>query len=986
MNTRKSLISFLTTFLVVQTITSQEVKNEPQRPYRVDKPTKVVSIPSIASRITDLTRPDLQLETEILDGRSSKYDVIIGKGSQGDDPLANYFSSSRHKTPNRSPELVFETGASGSQPTDPSGAVGPNHYISVINTAFQIFDKDGHSLTGGLLSPNPTIFTNGGCCDLTASYDNAADRWVLSFLGSGVQVAVSDGPDPMNDGWTVYTYSAVDDYQKLSVWWDGYYMTENTGNSNKLHVFQRGAMIDDTDSGTVPQIVSFSLPGLLTSGFHSPQVFNISDGDWPTDGSATVVYMQDDAWNGVSTDHIKLWNVTIDWENPNNSEVSSAVELTTSPFVSVFDGGSFSNLTQPDGGVPIDALQATIMNQAQFRKFPTYNSALFNFVVDVDGSSTEQAGVRWYELRQTTGGAPWEIFQEGTYTAPDNRHAWNASMIMDVRGNIGMGYSSMSSANSSNSAVRVGSYYTGRFAQDSLNVMTLDEGIITEGDANIPGLRYGDYSKIDLDPANDKKFWFVNEVMSGGRKNIVGVFQIASNFNDDLAVIRIDSPVSGALSSNENITVTIQNLGQADATGFDISYQINNDLPVTESYQGTIPSGSQAQYTFNTPADLSVEGQSYTITSSSLLTSDEDTNNDTTSSQITHVYANDIGVSAISSPGNGEALSNESVVIVIENFGTAPQTNFQVSYSINGAPAVVETVVDSLDSGATMSYTFSTLGNFSLDGTYSIVAQTVMESDSNPTNNIFQKEVINAACYTQVEEAGAPIGPYEDTVTNSVITVDQNVVINDVNVTLHIEHSWNSDLDVKLIGPDGTEVVLFEDVGGSGDNFTNTVLDDLSDEAIDSGSPPFSGSYRPQGNLSDFNGLLSGGDWTLSITDDYDSPSDANNDYGGTLLSWSLQICNEASLSVSDNQLEGEFEIVDKGNNQFQVFLTHTSSFEDLDLKVYNMLGQTLLWRTLKNTSGFYSHTLDMSYASKGIYLVKLGDGRRSTIKRILID
>ena len=183
-----------------------------------------------------------------------------------------------------------------------------------------------------------------------------------------------------------------------------------------------------------------------------------------------------------------------------------------------------------------------------------------------------------------------------------------------------------------------------------------------------------------------------------------------------------------------------------------------------------------------------------------------------------------------------------------------------------------------------------------------------------------------------------------------------------------------------------TEVVLFEDVGGSGDNFTNTVLDDLSDEAIDSGSPPFSGSYRPQGNLSDFNGLLSGGDWTLSITDDYDSPSDANNDYGGTLLSWSLQICNEASLSVSDNQLEGEFEIVDKGNNQFQVFLTHTSSFEDLDLKVYNMLGQTLLWRTLKNTSGFYSHTLDMSYASKGIYLVKLGDGRRSTIKRILID
>ena len=58
------------------------------------------------------------------------------------------------------------------------------------------------------ISPNPTIFTSGGCCDLTASYDNAADRWILSFLtfGSGVQVAVSDGPDPVNDSWTVYSY------------------------------------------------------------------------------------------------------------------------------------------------------------------------------------------------------------------------------------------------------------------------------------------------------------------------------------------------------------------------------------------------------------------------------------------------------------------------------------------------------------------------------------------------------------------------------------------------------------------------------------------------------------------------------------------------------------------------------------------------------------------------------------------------------------
>ena len=974
----KNFSIVLIALMFMQTIFSQEVKNEPQKPYLIGKPSKVEYVSSIASRINNLVRPDLQQQKEMLDGRSSKYDVVIGKGSEGDDPLAKYSDNLRNSIPSRTPELVFETGASGSSPTDPSGAVGPNHYISVINTAFQIFDKSGASLTGGLVSPNPTIFPSGGCCDLTASYDNVADRWILSFLGGGVQVAVSDGPDPVNDSWTVYSYSAVSDYQKLSVWRDGYYMTENTGSANKLHVFQRDAMIDAASEGTEPQILSFSLPGLVTSGFHSPQVLNISNDNWPTTGGATVMYMQDDAWAGVSTDHVKLWNVDIDWETPGNSEISAAVELTTTPYVSVFDGGSFSNLPQPNGGPTLDALQATVMNQAQYRKFSTHNSALFNFVVDVDGSNAKQAGIRWYELRQTADGQPWTVYQEGTYTAPDNRHAWNASLIMDVRGNIGMGYTGMSSPNSSDTGVLLGSYYTGRFSSDPINVMTIAEGTIIAGDANIPSTRYGDYSKIDIDPDNDKKFWFINEVMSGGRKNIAGVFQIASNFNDDLAVISIDSPISGALTSNENIIITIQNLGEADATGFDVSYQIENGSEITETFAGTIASGATEQYTFATQADLSIEGQEYTITATSLLTSDEDTANDSISIQVTHEYANDIGVIAITGPDNGEALTNESVVVTIENFGTASQSNFQASYSINGAPDVTETIAGPLDAGVTISYTFSTLGNFSMDGVYTIVAKTMLESDSDNTNDSFQREILNSACYTRINDTGASIGP-DLGVTTSIINMNQNAVITDVNIILNIEHTWDADLEVKLIAPDATEIILFEDIGSNGDNFTNTILDDDASTVISGEEAPFIGSFSPVGNLSDLNGLMSGGDWTLYINDD------ANGD-GGNLLDWSIQICTEASLSVSVNELDGEFKIFNKGNNQFEVSLTNTSSFEDLNLDVYNMVGQRLLWKTLKNTSGFYSHSIDMSYASKGIYLVRLGSNKSSTVKRIVVE
>ena len=161
----------------------------------------------------------------------------------------------------------------------------------------------------------------------------------------------------------------------------------------------------------------------------------------PTTGGAPLVYMRDDGFGGVSQDAINIWTVNVDFDTPSNSDVSDPEVFTNiEPFINVFDGGSFANLAEPGNGSSIDALQSVIMNQAQFRKFPTYNSALFNFVVDVEASnSIERAGIRWYEFRQTTDGGPWSMEQEGTYTAPDGRHAWMGSMAMDNQGNIGMG-------------------------------------------------------------------------------------------------------------------------------------------------------------------------------------------------------------------------------------------------------------------------------------------------------------------------------------------------------------------------------------------------------------------------------------------------------------------------------------------------------------------------------------------------------------------
>ena len=427
----KSAITLFAFGLIM--VNAQESKG----PLFEGKADKMVVIPSISSK----SNPEIAKDknTEMKDSRYYKHDVIVGKDPQKTDDI---FALKPHKLsqkiPGKTPSLVFDAAASSSQPTDPALAVGPNHVIVVFNTGFRIFDKAGNPLTGQLAPTN--IFGTNGCCDLTASYDHIADRWVLSLLGEGAFVAVSKTNNPLTTEWNVYSYAAVNDYQKLSVWSDGYYMTDNTSGANRIYAFERSKMLAGDPAA---KILAFPLPGIVTSGFYSPQFLTLSDKNAPAPGNVPVIYMQDNAWSGVTDDHLKIWNLNVDWNTTANSTISSPVQLNTQPFIGVFDGGSFSNLAQPNGGATIDALQATIMNQAQFKKFGTHNSAVFNFVVDADASAGKLAAIRWFELRQNGDGQPWTIYQEGTYTSPNGKHAWHGSLIMDIQGNIGMGYTAM---------------------------------------------------------------------------------------------------------------------------------------------------------------------------------------------------------------------------------------------------------------------------------------------------------------------------------------------------------------------------------------------------------------------------------------------------------------------------------------------------------------------------------------------------------------
>jgi hypothetical protein len=111
------------------------------------------------------------------------------------------------------------------------------------------------------------------------------------------------------------------------------------------------------------------------------------------------------------------------------------------------------------------------------------------------------------------------------------------------------------------------------------------------------------------------------------------------------------------------------------------------------------------------------------------------------------------------------------------------------------------------------------------------------------------------------------------------------------SVCIHIQHTWDADLEIALIAPDGSFIDLVSMLGGDGDNYENTCFNQNSPDPVIFAWAPFTGVYRPLGDLGVVNNGQNGnGTWKLFIYDNYAWADQ------GTLVSWSLTFGDEPSL------------------------------------------------------------------------------------------
>jgi hypothetical protein len=429
-------------------------------------------------------------------------------------------------------------------PPDPNMAVGPNHIVQWVNNAFVIFDKQGAQVQApvadstfwGALS---TCYQGGGFSDPVIKYDRAADRWVVGevaipllpgLFGQYAQCfAVSKTSDPTfvsdvngnNTSYYIWAYgfgANVNDYDKIAVWSDGYYVTWNIfqNGSNFIGAEACGWNRNDMLKGVAaPAFVCFQ----LSSAYASLLASDLDGATAPPAGSRNFL-MDIDPSSGA----LNLWQFHADFTTPGNSTFIGPVSISgVAPFTAPCPDTqtNFQDcIPQPGTTQKLDALGDRLMYRLAYRNFGDHESIVANHTVLTTGGNT---GVRWYEVR-SPGGTP-TLYQQGTF-APDTDNRWMSSIAMDQAGNIGVGYSVSSGA--TYPSVR----YTGWEVGNTLGTLQAETSLVAGGGSQTAYNRWGDYSAMMTDPSDDCTFWYTQEyqatTQSANWNTRIGSFKFAS--------------------------------------------------------------------------------------------------------------------------------------------------------------------------------------------------------------------------------------------------------------------------------------------------------------------------------------------------------------------------------------------------------------------------------------------------------------------------
>jgi hypothetical protein len=416
---------------------------------------------------------------------------------------------------------VTVPGAGGRGGIDISIAVGPDHIFEVLNGYMAVFSKKGRKYgeTGKLLYgavPNNTVFHGfaNRCnavnnADTVVRYDQLAERWLIVLpvfsRPYAMCYAVSATADPLGPYYRYeFARPLFPDYPRTAIWPDGYYSPTSTSDDplpeivtqKHVCVAERAKMLKGLPA-TEQCVVIDGAVFLLNSDV---------DGRRPPPAGAPNIMMSTGGvqlLKSFEDDGIYFYRVRVDWNDSAKTVVSPPTKIPVAPYHYLCDGQLSNCVSQPGTERRLDSQGDKLMERLVYRNFGSHQSLVVNHSV---ATSAGAGGVRWYEFRLNRRGDP-ELYQQSTYS-PDRFYRWLASIGMDRRGNIALGYSFGGDPH------YPGQRFAARLASDPKGQLTFRESVLAEGQASQTGsLRWEDYTTLVVDPSDDCTFWFAGNYL-----------------------------------------------------------------------------------------------------------------------------------------------------------------------------------------------------------------------------------------------------------------------------------------------------------------------------------------------------------------------------------------------------------------------------------------------------------------------------------------
>ena len=239
---------------------------------------------------------------------------------------------------------------------------------------------------------------------------------------------------------------------------------------------------------------------------------------------------------------------------------------------------------------------------------------------------------------------------------------------------------------------------------------------------------------------------------------------------------------------------------------------------------------------------------------------------------------------------------------------------------------------------------------------------------------------LSTVCRTSIN---IPINDNSTCVDSLLVALGSICYVYDLNVRIDsVLHTWDSDLSFYL-QKGNLGVKIINQVGGSGDNFIGTILNDSAFNTIESGTAPFTGSFKPSNSLTLFNSIPTDGFWKLKITDTATGDT-------GVLNRWCLVITYVVwSGGINTIEIPNYYFLDQNYPNPFNPVTNIKFGIPesgDVRLVVYDVLGRevTTLMNEYKNP-GTYEVKFDGTDLASGIYFYSLQTIRGIETKRMMI-